>query len=73
MKVAGIDILEALIEHELAVKRLYETFAADFTDRQEFWQTLAGAEQRHADKLGKHLGALSEALDLEKRLGSQGT
>ncbi|MBN1319226.1 MAG: hypothetical protein JXA87_00150 [Thermoleophilia bacterium] len=45
------DILGALIDHELAIKRLYETFAAMSVDRQDFWQTLARDEQRHADQL----------------------
>jgi rubrerythrin len=48
-KEAEPNILELLIRHELALKRLYETFASVFTDRQKFWQGIARDEQRHAD------------------------
>ena len=47
------DVLEMLIRHELAIKQLYEIFAAMFTNRQDFWQSLAGDEQKHADWLGR--------------------
>lgn len=46
------DVLEMLIRHELAIKQLYEIFATLFTKRQDFWQSLAKDEQRHADLLG---------------------
>jgi rubrerythrin len=45
------SVLELLIEHELAVKRLYEAFALDFGDRRDLWQSLARDEQGHADRL----------------------
>ncbi len=45
------SVLELLIEHELAVKRLYEAFAVLFADRRDFWQSLARDEQGHADRL----------------------
>ncbi len=45
------SVLELLIEHELAVKRLYEVFAVLFADRRDFWQGLARDEQGHADRL----------------------
>ncbi len=32
------SILELLIEHELAIKRLYEAFALDFADRRDLWR-----------------------------------
>lgn len=47
----GPNILELLIEHELALKRLYEALASAFVGREDFWQTLADEEQRHADQL----------------------
>jgi rubrerythrin len=52
---AGVEpsILELLIEHELAVKRLYEAFALDFAERGDLWQSLARDEQGHADRLGR--------------------
>ena len=51
MKEVEPDVLEMLIGHELAIKQLYEVFAAKFKNRQEFWQSLARDEQGHADKL----------------------
>ena len=45
------DILELLIEHELALKRLYEAFALDFADRRDLWLSLARDEQGHAHGL----------------------
>jgi hypothetical protein len=45
--------LELLIEHESAVGRLYEVFASLSPDREEFWRSLATAEQMHAEKLGE--------------------
>lgn len=47
------DVLELLIDHELSIKRLYEAFVAAFNDLRGFWQTLAGDEQGHADRLEK--------------------
>lgn len=47
------DILEMLMRHELVIKQLYEVFAALFASHQDFWQRLAGDEQRHADRLDK--------------------
>ena len=47
-----LDVLELLIRHELAIKQLYEIFAVMFTDRQAFWQRLAGDEQKHANWIG---------------------
>ena len=34
------SVLELLIEHELAVKRLYEVFAVLFADRRDFGRAL---------------------------------
>jgi len=45
------DVVELLIRYELAIKQLYEAFAAAFADRRSFWQALAQDEQRHADCL----------------------
>ncbi len=44
--------LELLVEHELAIKRLYLAYAAVFTDVRQFWLNLADDEQGHADTLG---------------------
>ena len=46
-----LDSLELLIRHELAIKRLYELFAALFPHFNDFWQKIAGEEQQHADLL----------------------
>ncbi len=46
------DVLELLRDHELAIKRLYEAFAAAFPERRGFWQEIADEEQRHGDWLG---------------------
>jgi hypothetical protein len=46
-----LDSLELLIRHELAIKRLYELFAALFPRFGDFWQKIAGEEQQHADLL----------------------
>jgi len=42
------DVLDLLIRNELAIKRLYEAFAALFPERQSFWRRIAGDEARHA-------------------------
>lgn len=48
----GPDILQLLIQHELAIKHLYEAFASVFAGRKDFWRSLADEEQKHADQLG---------------------
>ena len=48
-----LTMLELLIRQEVAVKRLYETFAFMFPDCAEFWSRLAAEEQSHADMLAK--------------------
>ncbi len=45
------NILDLLIQHERAIARLYLRFAAVFSERQEFWRTLAAEEHRHAKQL----------------------
>lgn len=45
--------LELLIRQEVAVKRLYETFAFMFPKHDEFWTSIAEEEQDHADKLAR--------------------
>jgi len=45
------DLLPLLVEHELAIKRLYEAFADAFVERRAFWEGLAVEEQGHADRL----------------------
>jgi hypothetical protein len=52
MREAGEAVLELLINHELAIKHLYETFSTAFTERESLWQNLASEEQGHADSLG---------------------
>jgi len=42
------DVLDLLMRHELAVKKLYEAFAALFPDRQGFWRQIASEEANHA-------------------------
>jgi rubrerythrin len=51
MKGKEPDILEMLMRHELALKQLYELFAAMFPNRQDFWQHIAEDEQRHSNWL----------------------
>jgi rubrerythrin len=45
------DVLALLIEHELAIKRLYEVFAVVLPDRRNLWESLVRDEQGHADRL----------------------
>ena len=52
MKEKEGDILDLLIKHELAIEQLYKVFSARFQARRDFWQRLAGEEQRHAACLG---------------------
>jgi hypothetical protein len=52
MKEKEGDVLDLLIKHELAIEQLYKVFSARFPARRDFWQRLAGEEQRHADCLG---------------------
>lgn len=47
------DVLDMLIRHELAMKRLYELFSETFESHREFWQRIAADEQRHADLIGE--------------------
>jgi len=62
------DVLEMLIRHELAIKKLYEIFAVMFPNRKDFWQGLADDEKRHAD----WFGTLRSEETLEKWLLSDG-
>ncbi len=41
-------IVELLIHHELALKRLYARFSTMFPTQRDFWQSLAADEQSHA-------------------------
>lgn len=45
------DALSMLIRHEGIIGELYQTFASIFSDRADFWQSLAEDEQRHAEQL----------------------
>ncbi len=52
MKEQEPGTLQLLIEHELALKQLYEVFAVAFPARRDLWLGIAGDEQDHADWLG---------------------
>lgn len=67
MALDASGLLELLAEHELAIKHLYLTFAGAFDDVRGFWQTLAGDEQAHADRLE----ALLMEAGLDQWLGHQ--
>ncbi len=45
------ETIEMLANHELALGRLYETFARKFDSARDFWLRLAAEEQRHAEWL----------------------
>ncbi len=62
------DVLELLIRHELVIKRLYDIFAGMFADRRDFWESLAGDEQKHAD----WLGTLRSDSTIDKWLSQRG-
>ena len=64
------DILELLIEHELALKRLYEAFALDFADRRDLWLSLARDEQGHA-LVAEEIGRLKAAYHFGNILADQ--
>jgi hypothetical protein len=51
MKEDAAKVLELLIEHELALKHLYQAYASALAESRELWHTLAGDEQGHADRL----------------------
>jgi hypothetical protein len=67
------DVIEMLIRHELAIKQLYEIFAATFPNHKDFWQGLAGDEQRHADwlEIFHSKETLGKLLLFDGRLKSQ--
>jgi hypothetical protein len=46
------DIVDLMMQHELAIGRLYAGFAAEFSHEQDLWEALTRDEQAHADKLG---------------------
>jgi len=74
METSVPDLLEALIAHEAAVKRLYETFADLFPSRAGFWRNLAREEQGHAARL-RELGpdpTIADWLARESGLRPQG-
>ena len=45
-------IVKMLSDHELALKELYQTYAAKIPSLEDFWLRLAADEQRHSDWLG---------------------
>lgn len=42
------EVLKLLVSHELAIKRLYETYASKLPSGSELWLRLAGDEEQHA-------------------------
>jgi len=44
-------VVQLLADHELALKELYQTYAATLPSRQDLWLKLAADEQRHYDWL----------------------
>jgi hypothetical protein len=44
-------IVKMLSDHELALKELYQTYAAKLPSLKDFWLSLAEDEQRHSDWL----------------------
>jgi hypothetical protein len=66
------DVLELLVRHELAIKRLYETFAGLFPHRSDFWRRLASEEQKHADWLtALQSGSMGQQFMLESHLKAE--
>jgi hypothetical protein len=55
--------LRLLMEHELALKELYQAYAALFPSRADLWLRLAGDEQHHGDWLHTLLTAAEAAQD----------
>lgn len=51
MKEDEPDVLTLLTRHELAIKELYEAFAATFNKNESFWRDLAANEEKHAEWL----------------------
>jgi rubrerythrin len=45
------SVVQLLIDHELALKELYQTYATALPSRKDLWLKLAADEQRHADWL----------------------
>ena len=49
MLAAGVrEVLKLLVSHELAIKRLYETYASKFPSARDLWVRLSGDEEQHA-------------------------
>jgi len=65
MPTDSADILHLLVEHELALKHLYQACEAVFGRQEELWRSLAAEEQVHADLLR----GLSADPDLDRWLG----
>jgi rubrerythrin len=56
------DIVELLADHEQAISRLYQTYAARFPLHRDFWSQLADEEQQHAKWLRRLLVRVGEGL-----------
>lgn len=54
MSIDEADLMNLLVEHELALARLYEACGDVFRDQRALWQGLAAEERGHADTL-QHL------------------
>lgn len=66
------DVLELMIRHELAIKQLYEAFAAALPHRSDFWHRLASEEQKHADWLtALQSETLGQRFMLDSRLKAE--
>lgn len=66
------DVLELMVLHELAIKRLYETFAGLFPHRNDFWRRLASEEQKHADWLtALQSGGIGQRFMLDSHLKAE--
>ncbi len=54
------SVAQMLVDHELALKELYQTYATMLPSRKDLWLKLADDEQRHADwleSLGPEVGS----------------
>lgn len=62
MTLAPDGIVELLAEHERAIGRLYQAYAARFPDYRDFWSQLADEEKEHAQWLRRLLVRVKEGL-----------
>ncbi|MBD3178693.1 MAG: hypothetical protein GF417_03325 [Candidatus Latescibacteria bacterium] len=48
-----VDIVDLLVQHELAVGELYHKFSGRYRYHADFWEKLSSDEKKHADWLGR--------------------